>query len=650
MLACRRPAPALLLLAALAACSGDDAADTDTSPTTTASTVGTSTTSAGATSAATSDPSAGTATATATDATTGDPTETTGSTSDPTTTTASTTAATDTTATDATTAVDPTDTDATTDATTGSTTDPTTTGEPPCAEGTVLCDGDTAKVCDGMGGFSSETLCPDECLNGVGCVLCLPGQGKCDGKVPQLCNDKGDAWISGAACDDLQGLACDPDQGACAGACAGLGLSYVGCDYYATVTQQYDLYNTAPTHEFAIAVANTAGQVAKVTVTRGANTVTTVNVAANSVQVIVLPWVNELTKGTGPSVLVQDGAYRVRATNPVTVYQFNPIKATTTNDASLLLPVNTWRDKYMVASWPHWSGLPAFYAVVAREDGTTVTLAPSATGNLIQAGGGVAANGTGVVTLNEGDVLQVMTANNGDVTGTIVSATKPIEVFGGHDCTNIPANITACDHLEEAMFPIDTLAKEYIVVPPVQVPNNNLDKAQMVRVIASEDNTTLTFTPDQPVNKVLAKAGDFVQLSMTTAAFKVAADKKIMVAQYMVGQSAGFGTSDPSMLLTVPVEQYRTSYLFYAEKNWTANFVDIIAPTGASVQVDMQAVNTWKPIGATGFQVAHVPLSNAGDGTHRVTSDLKVGISVYGVLNAGSYWYPGGLDLDLIPQ
>jgi hypothetical protein len=401
---------------------------------------------------------------------------------------------------------------------------------------------------------------------------------------------------------------------------------------------------------FAVAVANTANQTAKVTITRGANTVSVTDVAANSVKTIVLPWVNELTKGTGPTVKVVDGAYRVRSNNPVTVYQFNPLNATFTNDASLLLPVNTWGDNYLVATWPHWSSYPSFYAVVARLDDTTVTLAPSATGKLIQAGAGVSAAGTGVIKLDEGDVLQVISSANGDPTGTIVTADKPIEVFGGHDCTNIPANITACDHLEEAMFPIDTLAKEYIVVPPVQVPNNNLDKAQMVRVIASEPNTTLTFEPDQGVQKVLVNAGDFVQLSMTTAAFKVSADKKILVAQYMVGQSAGFGTSDPSMLLTVPTEQYRTSYLFFAEKNWAANFVDIIAPLNAVVQVDMAPVNAWKPIGATGFQVAHVPLSNAGDGTHRVSADVKVGISVYGVQSAGSYWYPGGLDLEVIPQ
>ncbi|HFE47585.1 MAG TPA: hypothetical protein ENJ18_19205 [Nannocystis exedens] len=200
------------------------------------------------------------------------------------------------------------------------------------------------------------------------------------------------------------------------------------------------------------------------------------------------------------------------------------------------------------------------------------------------------------------------------------------------------------------MFPIDTLAKEYIVVPPIQVPNNNLDKAQMVKIVASEDNTTLTFEPDQPVNKTLAKAGDFVILNQTTAAFKVISDKKILIAQFMVGQSAGYGTSDPAMLLTVPAEQYRNEYLFFAATNWVANFVDVIAPEGASVQVDQMDINTWQPIGNTGFSVAHVPLSNNGDGSHRVNADAKVGISVYGVMSAGSYWFPGGLDLDILPQ
>jgi len=476
----------------------------------------------------------------------------------------------------------------------------------------VICEDGIVKVCDGMGGFSSEE-----------------------------------------ACDALQGLSCDKELGQCVGSCASLGLSYIGCDYYATVTQQYDGNNTAPEDEFAVAVANTADQIAKVTITRGENTVKTADIAANSVQVIRLPWVDELTKGVGPSVMVTDGAYRVRSDTPVTVYQFTPIDAAVSNDASLLLPVNTWRTEYMAVSWANWdlTELPAFYAIVASQNGTTITLKPSATGNKIQPGGGVAADGTGVIMLDAGDVLQVLTDTGGDVTGTIVSADKPIEMFAGHDCTNVPFLKASCDHLEEAMFPIDSLAKEYIIAPPIQKSKTKQLKGQIIKIVATEDDTTFALDPDGlDAETYLAKAGDFSMVNSLTVPFKVSANKKIMVAQFMVGETAGYGISDPSMVLAVPAKQYRDEYLFFAAPSWTANFADITAPANSVVELDGKSVDTWSPIGDTGFSVAHVPLANDGDGTHRITASNKVGLSVYGVQSSGSYWFPGGLDLNIIPQ
>ncbi|MFZ6181845.1 IgGFc-binding protein [Nannocystis pusilla] len=540
----------------------------------------------------------------------------------------------------------------TTSTTVGPTTDgpdtTSTTVEGPCPEDQIECDGTTAKVCDGMGGFKSETPCAMACAEPLGCVTCVPGSTQCVGQVSQVCKQDGSGWEDQNDCDPVQGLACDPGTGQCLGACADLGLSYIGCDYYPTVLQQLDGFQANP---YAVAVANTSASPANITVTRGANPVAMATVPANSVQVMELPWVAELYSGTGPSVLVTDGAYRLRSTQPVTVYQFNPLNADVTNDASLLLPVNTWTGNYLVASWPFWNGFgyAGFYAVTARYDNTTVTLKAPKGGTPTQAGGGVDGQGNGVVVLNEGDVIQVLSATNGDETGAIVTADKPVQVFGGHECTQVPIGITACDHLEESMFPIEALAKEYIVVPPSQ-DNGNAEKAVIVRIVASEANTTLTFDPDQPVNKVLANAGDFVEIPTTVAKFVVTADKKILVAEYMVGQDAGYGTSDPAMLLAVPTAQFRSNYLMYAQPGWSANFVDILAPTGASVQVDGAAVGNFSAIGATGFSLAHVPLNNGTGGSHSVTADQKVGISVYGVLNYGSYWYPGGLDLDVIPQ
>jgi hypothetical protein len=202
---------------------------------------------------------------------------------------------------------------------------------------------------------------------------------------------------------------------------------------------------------------------------------------------------------------VIDGAYRLRSDQPVTVYQYNPFAATVSNDASLLIPVNAWGKKIVVASSTEAFDYPSFYAVVAAHDLTTVTLTPSGTGKSVLAGGGVMADGTGQLVLDRGDVLQVLT-DSGDLTGTVVDADKPVQVIGGSKCLFAPINVFACDHGEESIFPVDTLAKTYVIVPPAQYPNGVQENPQIVRVIASEDNTTLTFNPDQPVNKVLAKA------------------------------------------------------------------------------------------------------------------------------------------------
>ncbi|MCB9755145.1 MAG: IgGFc-binding protein [Myxococcales bacterium] len=643
----RTSAPRALaaLCLALAGCGDDTGGGTSEGDTTSASATEATT---GAPTTSSAGPTGSMTSGTGTDATTG------GTTSGATTTT------------DATATTDP-----TTMTTLATTTDPGTTSTDPgttsdtgggvCLQGEVECDGGVAKICDGMGGYEEETPCDDACLDGVGCVLCIPGSTECEGDQVLVCNQQGDGWEPGEQCDAVQGVMCDPDLGSCVGACApqSLGLSYIGCDYYPTVTPQHDGYHDS--EQFAAAVANTTGNPANITITRGAQMITQVQVAPNSVQVIVVPWVDALTDGYGPSKLVVDGSYRLRSDQPVTVYQYNPLTPTSTNDASLLLPVNTWGADYVVASYNTWhfggNGFPGFYAVTARHDDTEVTLTPSPTGGTVLAGAGVAANGTGVVSIDEGDVLLVASAQGGggnpdpaDLTGTRVTANKDIQVIGGHKCTNVPPTVIACDHLEESLFPVDTLAKEYIVVPPVQVPNNNLKKGQIVRVVATEDDTTLTFDPPQPAPGNIAMAGQFVELSTTTESFVVSSDKKIMVVQYMVGQAAGYGNSDPAMLQAVATEQYRDQYLFHAPTGYQANFVDIIAPDSASVSVDGMNVGGWEAIGNTGFSVAHVQLMNINQGNHDVSADAEIGISVYGVQSYGTYWYPGGLNLNLIPQ
>ena len=543
-------------------------------------------------------------------------------------------------------------------------------GGMPCPDGTIVCEGNDKKVCDGVGGFKDEESCTGFCLAEVGCVVCEPDSFTCEGDKVLKCDDQGGGYGEFETCDPIQGTMCDEQMGGCAGDCAPvqLGTSYIGCDYYPTVTA--GLKETNPwVFDFAVVVANTTAKNTNITVTRGANVVVNDMVGPNTAKVIKLPYVNELSIspiGTqGPTLKLADGAYRLRSDSPVTVYQYQPLQYKVgnafsyINDAGLLLPVNTWGQDFRVASRNHWSfgqfQIPGFYAVTAKEDGTQVTLTPSATGNKVFAGAGVAADGTGVVMLDQGDVLEVFTQAKGgspdgsDLTGTRVESSKPVQVIGGHKCTNVPVNVQFCDRIEESIPPIDVLSKEYIVTAPLI--SGNTKKGEMVRIIATEANTALTYDPPQGgAPALLVNAGDYAEIAQTQADFKITGDKKILVAQYFLGQNAGGNSGDPAMAIAVTTEQFRTQYLIHAPTNYDTSFANIVAPPGANVTLDGAPVGGFAPIGGTGFSVARVPLSNAGDGNHLFDGDQKFGVMIYGYGQYTSYWYPGGLDLNSIPQ
>ena len=530
------------------------------------------------------------------------------------------------------------------------TTDTPTTSAPPTTDSVTTSSASasaTATTGDPPDPTAATTDDPPDPTEGV----CVPGSHKCEGQDVKVCADDGGGWQDEGTCDPLLGITCDKSLGLCTGPCAQLnGLSYIGCDYWPVTTQQTD-FALGGLNSFAVAVANTADSDAMVAVHRADELIAQVTVPALSVKLIKLPWVPELTNLSGPTKHAKQGAYHLRSNQPVTVYQFNPLNADTSNDASLLLPVNTWDNDYLTVAWPHWAdyNYPGFYTVTASQDNTIVKVQGPPGGTPVQKGGGIDAAGNGMALLNKGDVLSVVTAMGGDITGSLIHADKPVQVIAGHECTQVPFAVTACDHLEETMFSIDVLANEYIVVPPVQVPDSAKEKAIIVRIVTTADDTDLTFEPDQGAPTKLAKAGDFIELPQSTNKYKVSANHKILVAQFMVGQDAGFGTSDPAMLLAVPSAQYRQEYLVYAQPFWKANWVDIIAPKDAKLTVDGVPVDNLVPIASTDFSLAHVKLVNNADGNHTLKGDIEFGVGVYGVLDYGSYWYPGGLDLAFIP-
>ncbi|HWO10620.1 MAG TPA: IgGFc-binding protein, partial [Polyangiaceae bacterium] len=396
-----------------------------------------------------------------------------------------------------------------------------------CDQGTFACDGDVAISCDDSTPARDCAAEGGTCRAPHGCIVCEPLTGSCEGGVARSCNAEGTAWLE-FTCDAEQGMTCEPDG--CTGACspALLGSSYVGCDYYPTVT----VNPVFSGFSFAVAVANYGAEAAEVVVTRGDAAIASQSVPAGDLRMIRLPWVAELKGGDQDSCLrppavdgtrvVAGGAYRLRSTRPVSVYQFNPLEyeldpapqacplraqcpgsptreegcLSFSNDASLLFPANVLTGSYGVLSWPSTVAGAGFISVTGTQPDTRVRV--HGRGSFLP-GAGISAAGDGEVVLGRGDVLMLMAerpserAFGSDISGTIVDASAPVQVIGGNSCGLVPeASTEACDHLEQGMLPAETLGTDYLVTYPAAPASHS---PHVVRILPLHDGTTLEFSP-----------------------------------------------------------------------------------------------------------------------------------------------------------
>jgi hypothetical protein len=552
-----------------------------------------------------------------------------------------------------------------------------------CTSGDRRCLGATLQNCQN-GKWQLEQRCDRACSETLGrCAECEPNAMFCNGDDVMSCAADGTTGQKVKTCK-----AGECQNGVCQDPCsiAAQGRGYLGCEYWPTVTTNRGL---ASQFEFAVVVSNPQKSAVDITVSRGSQNISTTTVAAEGLKTIVLPWVNELKIPGGPdtdnrSQLVKGGAYRLVSSLPVTVYQFNPLEYqiggeySFSNDASLLLPHHVLDTEYIVVTRPssvekktklfgspEVESSPGFFAVVATRPGKT-QVKITFSGRSQVGTGGIQAYRKGdkaSFDLEQGDVLQILSYQPGDcagdsqsgnrsfckaletdLTGSKIESDQPIAVFTGHDCTYVPYNIYACDHLEEQSFPLRTWGRKYHATHTA----SSKSAPSLYRIVSAEDDNEITFSGGVHPPVSLAQ-GAHVEFT-TDKDFEIRGSKRLSALQFMVGQdfsgSAAQGApGDPAMAFAVPVEQYRSSYRFLAPESFEQNYVNVIAPIDATITLDGNPVTGFSPIADTNYQVAKVSISG---GNHTIEGTRKFGITVYGVGSYTSYLYPGGLDLNLL--
>lgn len=321
------------------------------------------------------------------------------------------------------------------------------------------------------------------------------------------------------------------------------------------------------------------------------------------------------------SVRVDPHAVVVQARREVTVYGVNRVIAST--DAFLAVPDDVAGTSTRAAGFNSsgWGQID----VVALEPETVVTVDPP--------------GGTGTTrTIQPGEVLRVYEGDTmHQVTGSRVSADRPIQVLSGDWCGSIWAQLY-CDHLVEAMWPSETWGTHFLTVP-----------------LAGRDFDMITVVADRPATEVVLDGALVATLepgeSYTTrvdAAAEVRTSAPAMVVQYSTSifADAERTDGDPFQMLVPPAEQWLDRYTVASLPGFARNLLNVVIRDGSqgSVRLDGAAVDpaAWSPIGSSGFVGAQLPV---GAGEHRVTGERSFALFAYGFDARVSYGYPGGLAL-----
>jgi hypothetical protein len=469
--------------------------------------------------------------------------------------------------------------------------------------------------------------------------------------------------------------------------------SYIGCDYWPTVTANA-VWNI---FDFAAVVSNPGTNPATVTVTGPKATNMSVTVMPGALEKIYLPWVDDLkgpdadSQGSSStplasSVYAAKGAYHLVSSVPVLVYQFNALEYAPkngpagkdwskcpgkggltsppcfsySNDASLLLPSTAMTGNYRVMTEHSQQTLRGYITITATQDNTSVKVQVSSTGAILASDpsksnfvDAVAAGATSkIYSLNAGDVVElVQDQNTSDLSGSLVQADKPVQVIGGIPCIANPSN--ACDHVEETVMPAETLGKHYAVNMPTGPKDAAV--AATIRFVGNADGTTLTYTPAVSGAPTTLNAGQVVEVDNVSTDFVVQGDHEFTVSivqksgsvvdpQPLLSLTASKG--DPSISAAIAIEQYRLKYVFLAPDDYAVNYADVVAPMNATLMLDGSAVTAAPTqVGSTGYGVFRIKLSSNNGGSHTLVSDQPCGLQVLGYGDYTSYQYPGGLNL-----
>lgn len=388
------------------------------------------------------------------------------------------------------------------------------------------------------------------------------------------------------------------------------------------------------------------------------------------------------SKDTAPHGTTLGSAFHVSTSAPVVAYDIYPYGGgqSAFTSATLLLPTSAWDTNYIAvdAFGPGLFGGP-FVAIAAQQDGTEITINPSAN---IAGSGNVSATPKGMpgkYSLNRGQVLQFTQAT--PLAGSVIQSNVPVGVWGGK--TNLGIDACCDDSAHQQIPPVRALGNEYAAVR-YRNRYDGIEEEPPWRMIGAVDGTVLTYDPGMPPGAPATLALGQVVDFHATGQFVVKSQDALhpfYMSAHMTGAALydpeqqnpptgpADGRGDAEFVNMVPPAEYLDKYVFFTDPTYSETNLVVVrvkGPSGfADVSLDcMGVLGGWLPLGKAGqYQYTRVdlvrhnfqPQGNCNNGRHEISSKQPFGLTVWGwgsaetgSLGAGfytqyvSYAYPAG--------
>ena len=536
----------------------------------------------------------------------------------------------------------------------------------------------------GLGGLTSvktkDCSAQQVCAGGK-CMACVAGAQRCVGNKVMTCSLSGQSWSLTEDCSSNKQGANTCVAGACVDVCAlqDGNTTNVGCRFWAADLDNAKITAGASTFDaqnapYGVALVNSGLKASVVTITYGPSASIPIaktlqlTLPVGAAKSVVLPPADWKVPPASLDGTSQQGvAFRIDTTAPIAAFQHNPLQANAFSaDASVLLPANALGTSYRVMSRKQSiANLRAYVAIVATRSGTTkVNITPT---SATVPGGAIPALTAGVshtVSIQQGQVLNLETANIGDdLTGTLVTASKPVAVFAGAEAAHAPDTDvclpspsgsgkvcagtnktcvisgdcvqTCCaDHVESQLPPISAWGTTHIA---------GRFKARgseptVLRILAAHNGTKVLVSPSLTPIRYL-QAGQWFEV-MATKDLIVEATKPVLVGQFMASSGlTGKSLGDPAFAVLTPVDSMGRSARFWVPSTYPSNYATITTPSSAILTIDGKIAPAGAVIPSAGWSVWRVALSA---GVHSVESTGPVAAVLHGWSKDGSYAHAVG--------